>query len=310
MVYCLRLTRPCKALPSITTLLLALPRLGNPYLSQSTYSILSDLFSAADEDEESYVSSQIPDVLKAVLSSPPSKADTTLSPAWVQVLGNAMLAYSIADSEACAAELSKVWKTVWSFLESSDASTRKAAAHSLELLSQCFSRTLVVSAVKEVGQGEPKYILGKIIAQITKALDSLAYARAMPELLSVISSLITSLRYREGSQTAPTAAESLLLPLIQKVGELRTQKGFESKESADSTLSTAMRVVGPEVLLRVLPLNLEPADRYVTFYYRRARGLLILLVAKAAANRGHTFSRCLLTPTHRRWGTSCPISFR
>lgn len=252
-----------KSLPSVTNLLLTLPRLGNPYLSQSAYSILSDLFSTPAEDESSNIINEIPAVLKAVLSSPPSKTDPTLSPAWVNVLGNAMVAYSIADPDKCATELGKVWKTVWSFLESNNAATRKAAAESLGLLSRCFTPALIKSAIieAEVDQEEPKSVLGGIISQTTIALDSLAFARSIPELLSVISSLITNLRYDNGNRRSTPAAKPLLLPLIQKIGDLRTQKGFEHKEAADATLAIAIRVLGPEVILQILPLNLEPADR-------------------------------------------------
>ena len=62
---------------------------------------------------------------------------------------------------------------------------------------------------------------------------------------------------------APTAAQTLMMPMIKHIGDLRTQKNFEYKEAADSTLSTAMRVLGPHVLLETLPLNLEPEDRCV-----------------------------------------------
>jgi ribosomal RNA-processing protein 12 len=251
-----------KSLPSITNLLLILPRLGNPYLSQSAYSILSDLFSAPAEDEASHVTDEIPAVLRAVLTSPPSKADATLSPAWVRVLGNAMFAYSVVNSDACATELGRVWKTVWSFLESNHSATRKASAESLDLLSRCFTLTLIQEAIEEAKAGKAESsVLGSVISQTNKALDSLTFARSMPELLTVISSLMTNLRYREGDRRATSAAEPLLLPLIQRIGDLRTEKGFEHKEAADATLATTMRVLGPEILLKILPLNLEPADR-------------------------------------------------
>lgn len=176
-----------------------------------------------------------------------------------------MLAYHAADSEACAAELGRVWKTLWSFLESTHPATRKAASKSLDLLSQCFTPSLIDSAIQQDKTASLNSVVGNIISQTTKALDSIAFARSMPELLSVISSLITNLRYRSDGRKAKKAnaatTEALLLPLIQKVGDLRTQKGFEHKEAADSTLATAMRVLGPEVLLTVLPLNLEPSDR-------------------------------------------------
>lgn len=52
-----------------------------------------------------------------------------------------------------------------------------------------------------------------------------------------------------------------MVPVIQKVGNLRTKKNFEYKEAADGMLGIAMRVLGPEVFLKMLPLNLEPSDR-------------------------------------------------
>jgi ribosomal RNA-processing protein 12 len=249
-------------LPSIINLLLTLPRLGNPYLSQSAYSILCEIFTVTSQGEDGGNVVDISEILKVILSSPPLLSDFALSSAWVQVLGNAMLGYSNVDPDSCSAQIDKVWKAVWVFLESSDSSTRRAAAESLKLLTCCFSPKLLQSAIHEDGSGQTKSTLRKIIVETMNALGSLAFARSIPELLSIISSLIDNLADRP-SRMSPTYAESLVLDLIQKVGDLRIQKGFEYKEAADDTLAVAMRVVGPEVLLRVLPLNLEPSDRYV-----------------------------------------------
>ncbi|KAJ7072103.1 armadillo-type protein [Mycena amicta] len=247
---------PSSSLPAISSLLLTLPRLGNTYLSQSSYSILSDLFALPIQDESIGVNEQISDVLNAILSSPPAKSDATLSAAWVQVLGTAMATYSVTDSNAASQELGRVWKAVFSFLESQDSNTRTAAAVSLQRLAVCITPSMIDSALVEK---DSRSTLGKIIAQVTKELDSLAYANAIPHTLSVISELISALRYKASGQT--TAAERLLLPLIKHIGDLRIQKGFEFKEDADLTLAAAMRVLGPHVLLGILPLNLEPGDR-------------------------------------------------
>ena len=248
-------------MPSIVNLLLTLPRLGSPFLSQLTYEVLSELFSSPAEDNDHGMSDQGSNALKAVLSSPPSKSDTAIAPAWLNVVGNAMLVYRTTDPEACAAEVEKVWKIVWPFLESNVSPTRQASASSLSLLCRCFTPLLISSAIAEAGLAGTTTSLSKIIEQITNGLDSLSLAPSIPEILAVISSLIYNLRYR-ASRTSPSAAETLLLPLIQKVGDQRTKKGFEFKDSADKVLATAMLVVGPEVLFRVLPLNLEPSDRY------------------------------------------------
>lgn len=218
---------------------------------------MSEIFSASVEDEASNIKSQLSEVLKVVLSSPPSKSDFTLSASWVQVLGGALVAYNTIDSKAASSDLGKVWKSVWNFLDSSDASTRKAAAKALSSVSTCFTPTLIAAAIADK---EDTSAIRKIVAQVTKALDSLSYARAIPEILSIISSLITNLQHRS-SKAAPTAAEIILGPLIIRLSELRIDKAFEYKEAADATLAVAMRILGPAVLLELLPLNLEPATR-------------------------------------------------
>lgn len=168
-----------------------------------------------------------------------------------------MLTYHEVDAEKTSAKVGETWQALWEFLESADVVIRKAAVESLDLVGQCFTPSLIQIAVK----GEQKSILGKIVSQASKALESLAFASAIPDVLSVISSLLSNLRHREGPRGSPTAAEKLLLPLIVKIAELRVQKNFDFKEAADATLSRAMGVLGPEVLLGVLPLNLDAADR-------------------------------------------------
>lgn len=230
------------------------------YLSQSAYSLLASLLAIPVEDPVNNVRDQLPDIISAVLSSPPSKSDNVLAPSWGSVVANALVALHAVDSSASSTKLSEAWQAVWILLESPDPSVRKSATQSLDLLASCLSPVLVESAIKE-GSDDKKSTLGKIIARTSKALDSLTFASAIPDLLSVISSLILRLRFRSGSRDTSSAAESLLLPLIKKVADLRVQKTFEHKEAADVTLSTAMGVVGPHVLLRELPLNLDAEDR-------------------------------------------------
>lgn len=250
-----------QAIPPITSVLLTLPKLGNPYLSQASYSILSDLLTSSVNSGTRSGTEQIPAVLAAILASPPLKSDVTVAPSWLRVLGDTMLAYHSADAEGCAAEFLTVWKAIWAFFDSTHAQTRKAVADAIASLAQCTTLTMVQAAAREPENG--KSALRSVLAQTSKALDSLAYAQAVPELLSIISSLIRNLDMRVKVGELTTAAETFLMPLVQQVAELRVQKNFEHKEAADVVVSTAMRVVGPAVLLQALPLNLEPEDRFV-----------------------------------------------
>lgn len=170
-----------------------------------------------------------------------------------------MFAYHIADPSACAAEFNKIWKSLWSYFETNHPPTRKAVAASLALLTRCITSSMVQASL--TGGDAGKQSLQGIISQITKALDALTFASAMQELLSVISALVSNLNILVEPEKSVTASEALLIPLLSKVADLRIQKNFEHKEAADAVLSTAMRVVGPAVLLDAIPLNLEPSDR-------------------------------------------------
>lgn len=192
-----------------------------------------------------------------MLTSPPPKSDFFLCSSWVHVLSAALVALHSVNPDASAPEVGRVWKAVWNFLDSTDAITRKAAAESLSAISSCFSQKFISEAVENKNDSS---LIRKLVAQVMKALDSLPYAQAIPELLAVVSSIIKNLQSKE-SEKGFVVAE-ILLPLIIRIADLRIMKGFEYREAADSTLSVAMRVLGPEILLKALPLNLELGDRY------------------------------------------------
>jgi len=168
-----------------------------------------------------------------------------------------MQAYMIIDAGACMEQFEEAWKAAWNFLHSSDSKVRKASARTLSILVSCSPPSLGETTV---ARPQESSIASKIISQVIKALENVAYAHSTPELLAIISSLIIGIRGR-GSRTVSEAAEALLIPLVSKVGELRAHKNFEFKEAADTTLGSAMQIFGPEVLLRILPLNLEPEQR-------------------------------------------------
>ena len=169
-----------------------------------------------------------------------------------------MVAFHACNQESASLEVGRVWKAIWTFLDSTDAKSRKATAESLSRVSSCFSPSLISVAIQDQHNSS---VIRKIILQVTEALDSLPYARAMPELLSIVSSVIKNLHYRPDGKAH--AAEILLMPLIIHIADLRISKGFEYKEAADGTLSVGIQVLGPEVILHAMPLNVEPESRYV-----------------------------------------------
>jgi len=289
-------------MPQITNLLLALPRLGNTYLSQSSYSILAHVFDSPMEDDSADLSNQLPDVLKVILTSPPSKSDFALVSSWVLVLGRALSALQSLLPSVASAELHKVWKGVWNFLDSNDQETRRAVATSLSVITSCFSPSLIKAAVSDSGKNS---VIRKIIDQVTHALDALQYAKSIPEVLAIAAATMTNLQYRETS-SSPTAAEQLAMPLVIKICDLRISISFDHKEAADVFLGTSMRVLGPEVMLKALPLNLEEQKRYGIFF--DAGKCTQPLTVVPEKSHGHSCFHSWASHTHPRYPTSSAIS--
>ncbi|KAK7035453.1 pre-rRNA processing protein [Paramarasmius palmivorus] len=241
---------PPSTYPTITTGLLHLPRLGNPYLSQSAYSVMSNIFALSRDDNTFDDGSILPEVLKTILNFPPTKSDTTSTPAWLSVLGDAMSVFKEINPTAFSSRAPNVWKTIWPYLESNNGPVRQAAAQSINSLCRC--------SVSLDEKADGKLSVDAIVAQISKAFTSVAFTKAIPELLSISSSLIADLQQGGPvSQNRITAVQ----PLIVHIGGLRIEKNFEHKEAADTVLSTVVRILGPEILLKMLPLNLEPENR-------------------------------------------------
>lgn len=191
-----------------------------------------------------------------------------------------MVAYARADADACTAVLPKVWETTWVWLESPDVGCRRAAESALcAMVRYCItdaeivkaaevtqSTTLAADSTKKKGKKNrseaDKTVVGGVTSTLAISMHAVAFAKATPSLLSILAALVSRLRLRitppsEGIR-AVTAAEILLPELIVYVGGLRLAKQFEYREKADEVLGMAIRVLGPEVFLDLLPLNILP----------------------------------------------------
>ena len=278
-------------LPSITSSLLSLPRLGNPYLSQSSYDLLASLVSVDPTENP-----DLTNLISALLSAAPLRTDSAQTPAWLELLRAAFETSPVRESLS----VDVVFKTIFSYLEVSDATIRKGVVGALSaFVSKSLIPSMVEAAVSERDQKKQKSSVSKIVSLVRQSFDALQFALAMPQMLGILASLVRALGHRPanvGSDFPPTAAELLLLDLVQKAGELRVKRGFDYKEAADEVLRAAMSVLGPEVILRVLPLGLLPEERYVCFL--RHINQLILISCRTLGSEPHAHLLPLLVIPH------------
>jgi ribosomal RNA-processing protein 12 len=132
-------------------------------------------------------------------------------------------------------------------------------------------------------------VIASTISTLSASMQAVAFAKSIPSLLSILSSLIARLRVRTPSSkllaSDPTAAQILVADLVKYVGGLRVARGFEYRERADNVLGMAIRVMGPAATLELLPLNLIP--EYVIVSLRSNEGALISII-RIATRRNTT----------------------
>jgi len=247
---------------SLTTRLLALPKLSNPYLTQVAYGLLASLLSPeSDEVDESEARETASFVLDAILASPPSKQDAQVTPYWLSVLSQASVSASSptlsslsemdldfhSPSAVSQIDLPKIWNLVFAYLESTP-TIRKSAEEALIQLTQCVP-PLVLRLPKS------------LLHTLDGGLTSLAYAPALGNILRILASFIMAFVAPWSDAVKKSSARGYFRDVVRKVGEMRVKKGFEHREGADAVFCAFARAAGVDGLLSILPLNLVPEER-------------------------------------------------
>ncbi|ORY31769.1 NUC173 domain-domain-containing protein [Naematelia encephala] len=266
-------------LSELCSLLLSLPPLA--HLTSQIYSLLAHLLSPPPADTSSAkpaVLANLPTIIDSLLSSPPDiKSNSSDLPTYLTALTSALIKLSLQDPMSLPSYLPKTFTLLFTniLLSASAPHVLTAASEAIGsqgLIRYCLIDEMILASVNYSRQGsleagarkkQKTPFVTRIISTLTDAIDT--NALKLPFLLPILSALVSRLRLRvtEGvAQVDPTgegktAAEELLLSLIQDVGDLRMQKGFESVAKVDDVVGMAIEVIGVEGVLKALPLNIE-----------------------------------------------------
>lgn len=155
------------------------------------------------------------------------------------------------------------------------------------MVKHCVTDEEITSAVSGAG-GET---LKSVIEQVEKAMTSPRYAAlSQPHVLALVKALFLRLRLRVPTSSSssssadprdPPAASTLLTKALVLLAKSREDSRFEWKKEADAVLDTVVKVLGPQVILSYLPLNLSPEDAAQS---KHARAWLLPLLKPAITN--------------------------
>ena len=230
---------PSKKIEPLCEVLMNISRSNNEYLTMSAFDIFEDMFAGmADE----VYSAKLPKLMEAISELRPSQNDSQLLPSWIAVISRGYDVSAQVSPEDTFQKLPELFEMISGFLASSSHNIRVSASEGLiSFVVNC----VPITAILEPSVYEEK-VFGKL-AKATTALLSVKYRSAWMEVFTVLSALFSVFRWR---------SIGLFDDVVKAVGELRGNDSFNGKKEADVVLGTAIEAMGPDSVLRILPLNL------------------------------------------------------
>ncbi|KAL7623989.1 pre-rRNA processing protein [Parahypoxylon ruwenzoriense] len=230
---------PSKNIEALCELLLSIAKSGNEHMTMAVFDIFEMIFEGmADE----VASAKLPRLLEIISEMRPSSNDTQLLPPWIAILSRGYDVSAQMEPEDTFQKLPELFTLISEFMESPSHNIRVSASECLlSFMENCIPDQVIV---------EPSIYDEKTlekIARIAENLLNVKYQAAWMETFNVLGAIFDALRWR---------ANPMMLNVVRTIGEIRGNESFTGKKEADEVLGRAIRAMGPEAVLSVLPLNL------------------------------------------------------
>ncbi|PKS12231.1 hypothetical protein jhhlp_001530 [Lomentospora prolificans] len=230
---------PSKQIEPLCELLLRIAKSGNEHMTMATFDIFEMIFSGMADEVSS---SKLPRLMEIISELQPAPNDTQLVPPWLAILSRGYDVSGQVEPDETFQKLPELFTMVSKFLESPSQNIRISASECLvSFMATCVPKQVIL---------EPSIFDQKILEKIAKQAESLLsvqYQAAWLETFNVLGAMYDSLRW---------GAYPIMLNITKLIGEIRGNDSFHKKKQADEVIGKAVRSMGPEAVLSVLPLNL------------------------------------------------------
>ncbi|GAP89024.1 putative ribosomal RNA-processing protein 12 [Rosellinia necatrix] len=230
---------PSRNLESLCELLLGIAKGGTEHMTMAVFDIFEMIFEGmADE----VASAKLPRLLEIIAEMRPAAHDSQLLPPWIAILSRGYDVSSQVEPEETFQKLPNLFAMISEFMDSSSHNIRVSASECLiSFVANCIPDQVIV---------EPSIYDEKTLeklARLAEGLISVKYQAAWMETFNVLGAIFDTLRWR---------ADPIMRNVVRTIGEIRGNDSFVGKKQADEVLGRAIRAMGPEAVLSVLPLNL------------------------------------------------------
>ncbi|PTB63803.1 NUC173-domain-containing protein [Trichoderma citrinoviride] len=228
-----------KTIESLCELLLNIAKTGNEYMTMAAFEIFELIFEGMTDE---LTSAKLPRLMEIISELRPAANDTQLVPPWLAILSRGYDVSAQVEPDETFQNLPELFTMVAQFLQSDSENIRISASECLvSFMANCIPPRVIV---------EPSIYDEKVLDKIAKAAESLLsvqYQAAWLQTFNVLEAIFTSLRWR---------ANPIMLNVTRTIGEIRENPSFRNKKEADEVLGQAVRAMGPEAVLSILPLNI------------------------------------------------------
>lgn len=234
---------PSRKIEPLCELLLNISKSSNEYLTMAAFENFEIIFAGmADE----FSSTKLPRLMEVISELRPSQNDSQLLPPWIAVISRGYDVSAQISPQETFQKLPELFEMISGFLTSSSYNIRISASECLiSLMVNCSPRDVLL---------EPSIYdektFEKLARQATELL-SVKYQAAWMEVFNVLGAMFDAFKWRFAS---------LLSEVVKTVGGLRGSEAFNGKKEADHLLGKSVRAMGPEAVLKILPLNLAKAQ--------------------------------------------------
>ncbi|UPK98938.1 hypothetical protein LCI18_009873 [Fusarium solani-melongenae] len=234
---------PTKKIESLCELLLGIAKSGNEYMTMAAFEIFEMIFEGMTDEVSS---AKLPRLMEIISELRPAANDTQLVPPWLAILSRGYDVSAQVEPDETFQNLPQMFDMVAQFLESPSENIRISASECLvSFMANCVPRQVIL---------EPSIYDEKILEKVAKTAESLLtvqFQAAWLQTFNVLGAMFDSLRWR---------SFPIMMNVAKTIGEIRENGSFRNKKDADEVIGKAIRAMGPEAVLSVLPLNLaKPA---------------------------------------------------
>ncbi|KAI9775807.1 MAG: hypothetical protein M1839_000858 [Geoglossum umbratile] len=231
---------PARKIEPLCEVLLNISKSSNEYLTVSAFEVFEVIFEGMTDDLSS---AKLPRLLEVISELRPSQNDSQLLPPWITVLSRGYEVSARITPDETFQKLPELFDLITGFLESSFNNIRVSASECLiSFVSNCVPNTVLL---------DPSIFDEKVFDKLARSATGLLtvkYQASWLEIFNVLEAMFDSLRWR---------SDPVLSDVVKTVGELRGNDSFNGKKEADRVLGKAIRAMGPEAVLNLLPLNLS-----------------------------------------------------